>query len=204
MASAEPLTPKQLNLARTALWHQNGDALRTADSTREWLETAGLVPYYPHAQFAAAPQPSFAEAVLGRPEQGWVPNAPSAANAAVQDDADLDHQADSDDDLDEDEEADEDDFEDEDESDEDAEDSDEDEEDFEDEEDSDDDEASEDEDDSDDEEDDSDEEGESDDVDELPIQRSCCPTTTSLPRTKVTKSPRSTASTPATIPCPTT
>ena len=37
-----------------------------------WLDAAGLVPYYPHAQFSAAPQPSFAEAILGRPETGWI------------------------------------------------------------------------------------------------------------------------------------
>jgi hypothetical protein len=69
----EKISPNQLKNARIAQWHQNGDALRTVDDARTWLETAGLVPYYPHAQFAAAPQPSFAEAILGRPENGWVP-----------------------------------------------------------------------------------------------------------------------------------
>ncbi len=78
--SPESITPNQLKLARVALWHQNGSALRTMDDAREWLDAAGLVPYYPHPQFAAAPQPSFAEAVLGRPENGWVPQA-----AAVED-----------------------------------------------------------------------------------------------------------------------
>ena len=149
MASAETLTPKQLKLARTALWHQNGDALRTADDTRKWLETAGLVPYYPHAQFAAAPQGSFAEAVLGRPEQGWMPTVPSAANAAAPDDADTADGLEDKDDL-EDEESDEDQFEDE-ESDENAE------------EDSDD---SEDQDDSDDEGEDSDDDEDDSDEDE--------------------------------------
>ena len=69
----EKISPNQLKNARIAQWHQNGDALRTVDDARTWLETAGLVPYYPHAQFAAAPQPSFAEAILGRPEKGWIP-----------------------------------------------------------------------------------------------------------------------------------
>ena len=69
------ITPSQLKRTRTLLWHQDGDALRTLDDARTWLDTAGLVPYYPHAQFAAAPQPSFAEAVLGRPETDWVASA---------------------------------------------------------------------------------------------------------------------------------
>lgn len=115
MASTETISPKQLKLARTALWHQNGDALRTMDDARTWLEAAGLVSYYPHAQFAAAPQPSFAEAVLGRPETGWVPNAPKPFTAAAVgaededtgdeglDDDDLDEESDGDDDFDEDE-----------------------------------------------------------------------------------------------------
>ena len=65
-------TQNQLKLARVALWHQDGKALQTLDDLRTWLDEAGLVPYTPHAQFAAAPQPSFAEAVLGRPEKGWI------------------------------------------------------------------------------------------------------------------------------------
>ena len=71
-SSPETITPNQLKRARIALWHQDGNALRTADAARVWLNDAGLVPYYPHTQFTA-PQPSFAEAVLGRPENGWVP-----------------------------------------------------------------------------------------------------------------------------------
>ncbi len=69
------IKPNQLKRTRTLLWHQDGDALRTADDARTWLEAAGLVPYYPHPQFAAAPQPSFAEAILGRPETGWIASA---------------------------------------------------------------------------------------------------------------------------------
>ncbi len=82
MATQENVTPRQLDLARKALWHQDGKALRTFDSVREWINEAGLVPVYPHPQFAS-PAPSFAEAVLGRPENGWVPNAPKAQGAAA-------------------------------------------------------------------------------------------------------------------------
>jgi 23S rRNA pseudouridine2605 synthase len=110
MASApEKVSPTQLKKARTAQWHQNGDALRTMDDARTWLESAGLVPYYPHAQFAAAPQPSFAEAILGRPENGWVPQAaggPSQEESyavAVEDEEPADEVADEDDEFEDDE-----------------------------------------------------------------------------------------------------
>ncbi|MGI4758433.1 MAG: hypothetical protein ACRYGF_16480, partial [Janthinobacterium lividum] len=109
MAPTETISPHQLKLARTALWHQNGDALRTMDDARIWLESAGLVPYYPHAQFAAAPQPSFAEAVLGRPETGWIPGAPKAAAADTEEDgddsADDEYDEDADENFDDDDEA---------------------------------------------------------------------------------------------------
>jgi 23S rRNA pseudouridine2605 synthase len=110
MASTpETITPNQLKQARTAIWHQNGDALRTLDDARTWLDAAGLVPYYPHAQFAASPQPSFAEAILGRPENGWVPpstDGPSEEEsyAVAVEDEEADEEFDEDDeDLDEDE-----------------------------------------------------------------------------------------------------
>ncbi len=75
MASTpDTMTPGQLQHARTNLWHQDGSALRTGEDARAWLDGTGLVPYYPHAQFAA-PQGSFAEAILGRPENGWTPKA---------------------------------------------------------------------------------------------------------------------------------
>jgi len=83
MATQENVTPRQLELARKALWHQNGDALRTMESVRGWLESAGLIPLYPHPQFQA-PAPSFAEAVLGRPEQGWIPQPKRSASAGTQ------------------------------------------------------------------------------------------------------------------------
>ncbi len=77
-STTDTLSPNQLKQARTRMWHQDGNALRTGDDARAWLNEAGLVPFYPHAQFAA-PQGSFAEAILGRPENGWVPPAPPAA-----------------------------------------------------------------------------------------------------------------------------
>ena len=94
MASTQDLpTQNQLKLARTALWHQDGNALRTLDDLREWLDNAGLVAYTPHQQFAAAPQPSFAEAVLGRPENGWIPKSAATDEEPSEEesnDADLD------------------------------------------------------------------------------------------------------------------
>ena len=101
MATQENISPRQLELARKALWHQNGDALRTLDSVRDWLNEAGLVPVYPHAQFAT-PAPSF-EAVLGRPENGWVPTAKKAAGAVAvadeEEEFDVDEAEDEDDDF---------------------------------------------------------------------------------------------------------
>ncbi len=78
-SAADTLTTSQLQQARTQLWHQDGSALRTQDDAREWLDAAGLVPYYPHTQFAV-PQGSFAEAILGRPAKGWIP--PSAEDSS--------------------------------------------------------------------------------------------------------------------------
>ena len=111
----DSITPNQLKLARIALWHQNGDALRTMDDARTWLDAAGLVPYYPHAQFAASPQPSFAEAILGRPETGWVPQAAgspsedeSYAVAVEEEESDEDFEEESDEAFDDEEESDED------------------------------------------------------------------------------------------------
>ncbi len=86
MATQQNVTPRQLELARKALWHQDGDALRTADSIRTWLNDAGLVPLYPHAQFAT-PAPSFAEAVLGRPQNNWVPGTKKAAGTTAFDES---------------------------------------------------------------------------------------------------------------------
>ncbi len=85
MATQQNVTPRQLELARKALWHQDGNALHTTDSVRTWLNEAGLVPVYPHPQFAT-PAPSFAEAVLGRPENGWVPQ-PARTAASTRYDA---------------------------------------------------------------------------------------------------------------------
>jgi hypothetical protein len=111
----DSITPNQLKLARIALWHQNGDALRTMDDARTWLDAAGLVPYYPHAQFAASPQPSFAEAILGRPENGWVPKAAgspseeeSYAVAVEDEESDEEFDEDSDEDFEDEEESEED------------------------------------------------------------------------------------------------
>ncbi|MEK6398724.1 MAG: hypothetical protein V4734_11610, partial [Terriglobus sp.] len=102
-------TQNQLKLARVALWHQDGNALLTLEDLRTWLDEAGIVPYTPHAQFAAAPQPSFAEAVLGRPEKGWIqktesegPSEEESYAVAVEDEEPADEVEISDEDFDDD------------------------------------------------------------------------------------------------------
>ena len=64
-----PLIPtaEQLGLARTAQWHQNGEALLTFENLRSWMNVAGLVLFTPRAQQLPSPAPSFVEAVLGTP-----------------------------------------------------------------------------------------------------------------------------------------
>ena len=90
MASQQSITARQLAQAREELFHRNGEPLGTTEAIREWVEVAGLLPVYPLAQFQA-PMPSFAEAVLGRTENNWVPKPKrSAATGAEQDGEDLD------------------------------------------------------------------------------------------------------------------
>ena len=81
MPSQQSITARQLTRAREAQFHRNGEPLQTTEAIREWVESAGLLPVYPLAQFQA-PMPSFAEAVLGRTENNWVaPKKRSAAGA---------------------------------------------------------------------------------------------------------------------------
>ena len=72
MSSSETFTPRQLDAVRKQLWHQDGAALMTLDAARDWIEAVGLVPYMPRTQQLPAPMPSFVEAVLGRPENGFL------------------------------------------------------------------------------------------------------------------------------------
>lgn len=65
-------TRTQLEAARKPLWHTAGNGLLTIDDAAEWLAEVGLVPYLPLMDKLSAPAPSFAEAVLGRPEKGHV------------------------------------------------------------------------------------------------------------------------------------
>lgn len=70
--ASQNVTASQLKRAQEAQFHRNGEPLQTTEQIREWVEAAGLLPVYPLAQFQA-PAPSFAEAVLGRTENNWVP-----------------------------------------------------------------------------------------------------------------------------------
>ncbi len=117
----EKISPNQLKNARIAQWYQNGDARRTGEDARTWLETAGRVPYFSLALFASAPQPSCAEAILGRPEKGWVsarvadgPSEEESYAVAVEDEEPADEVEDDEDDEFEDEESDDEDIEDDD------------------------------------------------------------------------------------------
>ena len=56
---------EQLATARTAHWHQNGNAVLSVEEVRNWLNRSGLALYSSRAQLGA-PAPSFAEAVLGK------------------------------------------------------------------------------------------------------------------------------------------
>jgi hypothetical protein len=60
-------TAEQLGQARTAQWHQNGEALLTFENLRSWMNVAGLVLFTPRASQLPSPAPSFVEAVLGAP-----------------------------------------------------------------------------------------------------------------------------------------
>lgn len=59
------MNQQQLQIARAALWHQNGAPLETQDAVAPWLEETGLCLFLPrHAQFPA-PAPSLVEACIG-------------------------------------------------------------------------------------------------------------------------------------------
>jgi 23S rRNA pseudouridine2605 synthase len=59
------LNQQQLQIARTALWHQNAAPVETYDAAASWLDETGLCLFLPrHAQFPA-PAPSLVEACMG-------------------------------------------------------------------------------------------------------------------------------------------
>ncbi len=70
MTASQEFTAQQLAAARAAGWHQNGDALLTIESLRDWLNDFGLVLFVPRSLQIPAPAPSFAEALLGAANPG--------------------------------------------------------------------------------------------------------------------------------------
>jgi len=59
-------TAAQLAEARLKQWHQQGEALLTAENLRAWINAAGLVLFAPRPQIVS-PAPSLVEAVVGAP-----------------------------------------------------------------------------------------------------------------------------------------
>lgn len=64
--STNPGAAAQLADARLKQWHQQGEALLTAENLRAWINAAGLVLFAPRPQIAS-PAPTLVEAVLGAP-----------------------------------------------------------------------------------------------------------------------------------------
>lgn len=60
-------TPEQLAENRRAHWHQNGDALLTAEAVLPWIARTGLLLFAPRGQQFPAPAPTLVEATLGAP-----------------------------------------------------------------------------------------------------------------------------------------
>ena len=57
----------QLAETRRTHWHQDGNALLTAEAVLPWIERCGLVLFAPRGQQFPAPAPSLVEATLGAP-----------------------------------------------------------------------------------------------------------------------------------------
>lgn len=58
-------TAEQLAETRRTHWHQDGNALLTADAVLPWIERSGLVLFAPRGQQFSAPAPTLVEATLG-------------------------------------------------------------------------------------------------------------------------------------------
>ena len=66
MATTPDLHEPQIEAARSAAWHQAGDAaILTLEAARTWLTNYGLVPFAPLGASLGAPMPSLVEATLG-------------------------------------------------------------------------------------------------------------------------------------------
>lgn len=67
-----------MSVARSARWHQRGDALLTLEAVRDWVGELGLVFFASRAFQLPAPAPSLVEATLGRQT-----SAPTAAETEM-------------------------------------------------------------------------------------------------------------------------
>ena len=78
MSTSIAFNAEQLAAARATAWHQDGRALDTLESARNWVDHYGFVLFAPRAQQLGAPAPSFVETTLGAANE-----APSAADSAT-------------------------------------------------------------------------------------------------------------------------
>lgn len=76
LSSTPSFDGEQLAAVRSKHWHQDGDALLTIETAREWVNEAGLVLFAPRGQQLPMPAPSLVEATLGR-----TMSAPTAADS---------------------------------------------------------------------------------------------------------------------------
>jgi hypothetical protein len=65
LSSTTEFDEAQLTAARAKAWHQDGDALLTLETARDWINACGLVLFAPRAAQLPAPAPSLVEATLG-------------------------------------------------------------------------------------------------------------------------------------------
>ncbi len=77
------MTAEQLQRARASAWHQQGNALLTADDAAAWLREAGLALFLPRPAQVAAPAPSFVEATSGEGSSTPLPRAITNATELV-------------------------------------------------------------------------------------------------------------------------
>jgi len=70
LSSITEFDEQQLAAARAKAWCQDGNALLTAEATREWLGNFGLVLFAPRPLQLPSPAPSLVEATLGTPSGG--------------------------------------------------------------------------------------------------------------------------------------
>lgn len=78
MSSTTELNESQLAASRSKAWHQDGDAVLTLETARDWINTCGIVLFTPRTAQLPVPAPSLVEATLGA-----ATSAPSLAETQV-------------------------------------------------------------------------------------------------------------------------